>query len=79
MYTQEEIVVAVVESNLLRQSQTISTVFRQPVLFDAFGPFADNEGNCLGVLDGIFVPHKDTDPYAASLPETMVHPQSLRD
>ena len=44
-----------------------------------FGPCADNEENCLGVLDGTFVLHPDADPFAISLLETMVQPQSLRD
>ena len=74
MYTQEEIVVAAVESNLRRQSQTVGTAFRQPALFDTFGPCADNEANWLGVLDGIFIPHEDADPFAVSLLETMVQP-----
>ena len=72
MYTQEEIVVAAVESNLRRQSQTVGTAFRQPALFDVFGPSADNEANCLGVFDGTFVPHEDADTFAVSLLETMV-------
>ena len=46
---------------------------------DDFGPCADNEGNCVGVLDGTIVPHHDADPFAVSLLETMVQPQSLRD
>ena len=79
MYTQEEIVVAAAESNLRRQSKTASTAFRLPALFDAFGPYTDNKDNCLGVLDGTFIPHEDADPFAVSLLETMVQPQSLRD
>ena len=79
VYTQEEIVIAAAESNLRRQSQMVGTAFREPALFDAFGPYADNEANCLGVLDGTFVPHEDADPYAVSLLETMVQPQSLKD
>ena len=74
MYTQEEIVVATAESNLRRQSQTVGTAFRQPTLFDAFGPCADNKDNYLGVLDGTFVPHEDTVPYVVSLLEIMVQP-----
>ena len=46
---------------------------------DDFGPCADNEGTCLGVLDGAFVPHHDTNLFAVSLLETLVQPQSLRD
>ena len=71
VYNQEEIVVAAAESNLRRQSQTVSTVFRQPALFDAFGSYALIGHNCLGVLDGSFVPHEDADPHAISLLETM--------
>ena len=78
IYTQEEIVTAAAESNLRRQSQTVDTAFRQPPLMNDFGPCADNEENCLGVLDGTFVPHPDADPCAVSLLETMVQPQSLR-
>ena len=79
MYTQEEIVIAAAESNLRQQSQTVGTAFREPALFDAFGPCADNEANCLGVLNDTFVPHEDADPYEVSLLETLVQPQSLRD
>ena len=79
IYTQEEIVIAAAESNRRRQSQTVDTTFRLPPLFDAFGPCADNEDNCLGVLDRTFIPHPDADPYAVSLLETMVQPQSLRE
>jgi len=79
VYTQKEIVIAAAESNLRRQSQTVGTAFHEPALFDAFGPCADNEANCLGVLDGTFVSHEDADPYAVSLLETMVQPQSLKD
>ena len=78
VYTQEEIVIAAAESNLRRQSQTVDTTFRQPPLMDAFGPCADNEENYLGVLDGSFVSHPNADPYAVSLLEMMVQPQSLR-
>ena len=77
VYTQEEIIIAAAESNQRRQSQTVDTAFRLPPLFDAFGPCADNEENCLGVLDGTFIPHPDADPYAVLLLETMVQPQSL--
>ena len=55
VYTQEEIVFAAAESNLRRQFQTVDTAFRQPPLMDAFGPCADNEEYCLGVLDGTLV------------------------
>ena len=79
VYTQEEIVVATAESNLRRQSQTASTAFRLPALFDAFGPCPENEANCRGVFDGTFVPHEDADPFAVSLLETMLQPQSLKD
>ena len=79
VYTQEIIVVAAAESNLRRQSQTAGTTFRLPTLLDAFGPCADNKANCLGVLDGTFVPHEGADPFAVSLLETMVQPQSLKD
>ena len=79
VYTQEEIVVAAAKSNLRCQSQTVGTTFRQPALFDALGPCADNKANCLGVLDGTFVPHKDADSFAVSLFETMVQPQPLND
>ena len=79
VYTQEEIVAAAAESNLRRQSQTVGTAFRQPALFDAFGRCADNKENCLGVLDGSFVPHQDADPFAVSLLEALVQPQSLTD
>ena len=79
VYTQEEIVVAAAESNFRRQSKTVGTAFRQPALFDASGLCTDNEENCLGVLDGTFVPHEDADPFAVSLLETMVQPQSLKD
>ena len=79
VYIQEGIVIAAAELNFWRQSQTVGTAFRQPALFDAFGPCADNEANYLGVLDGTFVPHENTDPYAVSLLETMVQSQSLRD
>ena len=72
VYTQEEIVVATVESNLRRQSQTVGTTFRQPALFDAFGPCTDNEANYLGVLEGSFVPHEDADPFVVSLLKTIV-------
>ena len=58
---------------------SLSIVFRQPALFDAFGPCADNEANCLGVLNGTFVPREDADPFAVSLLEMMVQPQSLKD
>ena len=79
VYTQEEIGIAVAESNLWCQSHTVGTVYRQPALFDAFGSCANNEANCLGVLDGTLIPHEDADPYAVSLLETMVQPQYLRD
>ena len=79
VYTQEEIVIAAAKSNLRRQSQTVVIAFREPALFDAFGPYADNEASCLGVLDGTFVPREDADPYAVLLLETMVQPQSLKD
>ena len=52
VYTQEGTVVAAAESNLRRQSQTVGTAFRQPALFDAFGQYANNKQNCLGVLEG---------------------------
>ena len=74
VYTQEEIIVAAVESNLRRRYQMIGTAFQQPVLFDAFGPCADNEANCLGVLNGTFVSHQGADPFVVSLLETMVQP-----
>ena len=79
VYTQEEIVIAAVESNRRCQPQTVGTAFRKPALFDAFEPCADNEENCLVFLDGTFIPHLDADPYAVSLLETMVQPQSLLD
>ena len=79
VYTQEKIVIAAAESNRRRQSQTVATAFRLPALFDAFGPCANNEENYLGVLDGTFIPHPDVDPYAVSLLETMMQPQSLRE
>merc|ERR1712086_424934 len=79
VHTQDKIVRAAAESNLRRQSQTVNTAFRQSPLMNAFGPCADNKANCLGVLDGTFVPHHDADPFAVSLLETMVQPQSLRD
>ena len=47
-------------------------------MFDAFKPCIDNEDNCLGVLDGTFIPHPDADLYTVLLLETMVQPQSLR-
>ena len=72
VYTQEEIVVVTAESNLGRQSKTVGTDFRQPALFDALGLCADNKENCLGVLDGSFVPHEDADPFAVLLLESMV-------
>ena len=56
-----------------------STAFRLPALFDAFGPCADNEANCLGVLYGTFLPHEDTEPATVSLLETMFQPQSIKD
>ena len=74
IYTQDEIVIAAVESDRRRQSQTVDTAFRQPPLMDAFGPCTDNEENCLGLLDGTFVPHSDADPYTVLLLETMVQP-----
>ena len=77
VYTQEEIVSAAAESNLRRQSQTVGTAFRQPALFDAFGRCADNKANCLGVLDGSFVPHPEADPFTVSLIEALVQPPSL--
>ena len=77
VYTQEEIVVAATESNLWHQFQTVGTAFHQPALFDAFGPYANNKENYLGVFEGSFIPHKDADPYAVSLLEIMVKPQSL--
>ena len=57
VYTQEEIIIAAAESNLRRQSQKVGIAFREPALFDAFGPCADNKANWLGVLDDTFVPH----------------------
>ena len=45
---------------------------------DAFGPCVNNKKNCLGVLDGTFVPHPDADPYAVLLLGSMVQPQYLR-
>ena len=74
MYTQEEIVVAAAKSNLRRQSQTVGTTFCQPALFDAFGPCADNEDDCFGVVDGTFVAHKGAEPYAVSILKMTVHP-----
>ena len=74
MYT----VIAAAKSNLRRHIQTVGTAFRELALFDAFGPWVDNEANCLGVLNDTFVPHEDADPYAISLLETMVQPQSLK-
>ena len=74
VYTQGEIVFAAAESNLRRQSQTEGTAFHKPALFDACGPCAENKANGLGVLDGMFVPHEDADPYAVSLLETLVQP-----
>ena len=62
VHTQEEIVVAAAESNLRRQLQITGTDFCQPTLFDAFGPCADNQENCLDVLDGSFISHEDDDP-----------------
>ena len=79
VYIQEKIVIAAAESNLWRQSQTVGTAFHQSALFDTFGPCADIEANCLGILDGTFVLHEDADPYAVTLLKTMVEPQSLRD
>ena len=79
VYTQEEIVATAAESNLRCQSQTVGTAFQQPALFNAFGPCAGNAANCLGVLDGTFVPHEDADLFAVSLLETMVQPQSIKD
>ena len=79
VYTQGEIVIAAAESNLRRRSQTFDTAFRQPPLMDVFGICADNEENCLGVVDGTFVPHPDADPYAVLLLETMAQPQSLQE
>ena len=80
VYTQEEIVIAAAaELNLLCQSQTIGTAFRQPAFFNTFGQGADNKDNCFGVLDGTFVPCEDANHYVVSLLETMVQPQSLRD
>ena len=79
VHTQEKIVRTAAESNFRRQYQTLETAFRQPPLMDDFDPCADNKANCLGVLDGRFVPHHDADPFAVSLLETMVQPQSLRD
>ena len=43
MFTQEVIVIVTAESNRPRQSQPVGTTFREPALFDAFGPYADNE------------------------------------
>ena len=79
LYTQEEIAIAAAESNLRRQSQTVGTAFREPALFNAIRPCADNKANCLGVFDGTFVPHEDANPYAVSLLEMLVQPQSLQD
>ena len=79
VYTQEEIVIAAAESNLRCQSQTVGTAFREPALFDPFGPCADNEANYPRVLDSTFILHKDADPYAISLLETTVQPNSLQD
>ena len=62
VYTQEKIVIAAAESDLRHQSQTVDTAFRQPPLMDDFGPCADNEENCLGVLDGTIVLHPESDP-----------------
>ena len=59
VYIQEEHVAAAVESNLQRQSQTVSIAFCQLALFDAFGLCADNQENYLGALEGSFIPHKD--------------------
>ena len=77
VYTQEEIVIAAAEFSRRRQSQTVDTASRLSPLFDAFEPYADNEDNCIGVLDSTFIPHPDADPYAVLLLETMVQPQSL--
>ena len=74
VYTQKEIVVTVAESALKRQSKTVGTAFCQPVLFGAFGSCADNEANCLSVLNDTFVFHVDADPYVVSLLETLVQP-----
>ena len=79
VYTQEKIVIAAVEFNQRCQSQTVGTAFRHSALFDTFGPCANNDDNCLGVLEGIFIPHSDATPYAVSLLETMVQPQSFRE
>ena len=57
----------------------VGTAFREPTLFDTFGPCADNEANCLNVLEGTFIPHEDADPYVISLLETLVQPQYLQD
>ena len=57
----------------------VGKAFCQPALFGAFYPCADIEENCLGVLNGSFVPREDSDPYAVLLLEMVVQPQSLRD
>ena len=64
VHTQDKIVRAAAKSNLCRQSQNVDTSFPQPPLMEDFGPCADNEGNCLGVLDCTFIPHHDADPFA---------------
>ena len=79
VYTQEEIVIAAAKYKLRLQSETVGTNFQKPALFNAFGPCADNKVKCLCFLDGTFIPHADAEPYAVSLLETMVQPQSLWD
>ena len=71
--------IATAESNLRRQSQTVGTAFREPALFNTFGPCTDNEANYLGVLDGTFIPHEDVDLYTVLLLEMVVQPQSLKE
>ena len=56
----------------------VGTAFRQPTLFDSFVPCANNDKNCLGVLDGSFITQENADPYTVSLLETMVQPKSLQ-
>ena len=41
VYTREKIVFAATKSNLHQQLQMIGTVFRHPVFFNAFGPYAN--------------------------------------
>ena len=73
------VVVAAAKSNLRYQSQTVGTTFCQPALYDAFGPCANNEDNCLSDLNDSLIAHKDADPHTLLLLQIMVTLQSLRD